>query len=225
MEKSRQELSTADFGEIVRLVRQSVEFHQIPSVSDIANLDRDPFQILISTVISLRTKDEVTAAAARRLFDAAPTPEQMAGLPAERIQELIYPAGFYRNKAESIKKITRIILDDYEGQVPASQAALMKLPGVGLKTANLTLSLGFGLPYICVDIHVHRISNRLGWVRTEKPDDTERELSSVLPQEYWIEINELFVRFGQSICTPVSPWCSKCPLESACPKIGVARHR
>ncbi|MFW6208951.1 MAG: endonuclease III domain-containing protein [Spirochaetota bacterium] len=225
MEQQRQKLSTADFGEIVRRVRQSVEFHQIPSVSDIANLDRDPFQILISTVISLRTKDEVTAAAARRLFDAAPTPQHMAGLPAERIQELIYPAGFYRNKAENIKKITRIILDEYNGQVPPTQAALLKLPGVGLKTANLTLSLGFGLPYICVDIHVHRISNRLGWVRTEKPDDTEHELSRVLPQKYWIEINELFVRFGQSICTPVSPWCSKCPLSSACPKIGVARRR
>ncbi|MFW5711554.1 MAG: endonuclease III domain-containing protein [Spirochaetota bacterium] len=225
MEQQRQKLSTADFGEIVRRVRQSVEFHQIPSVSDIANLDRDPFQILISTVISLRTKDEVTAAAARRLFDAAPTPQHMAGLPAERIQELIYPAGFYRNKAENIKKITRIILDEYNGQVPPTQAALLKLPGVGLKTANLTLSLGFGLPYICVDIHVHRISNRLGWVRTEKPDATEHELSRVLPQKYWIEINELFVRFGQSICTPVSPWCSKCPLSSACPKIGVARRR
>ncbi len=225
MKQQRQELSTADFGEIVQRVRQSVEFHQIPSVSDIANLDRDPFQILISTVISLRTKDEVTAAAARRLFDAAPSPQHMAGLPVERIQELIYPAGFYRNKAANIKKITRIILDEYEGQVPASQDALMKLPGVGLKTANLTLSLGFGLPYICVDIHVHRISNRLGWVHTEKPDDTERELSRVLPQTYWIEINELFVRFGQSICTPVSPWCSRCPLAAACPKIDVSRRR
>lgn len=220
-----QEFNNTDFGEIVRRVKQSVEFHQIPSLSDIANLDRDPYQILISTVISLRTKDEVTAAAARRLFDEAPTPHRMAELPSERIQQLIYPAGFYRNKAENIKKITRIILDEYNGQVPSTQAALMKMPGVGLKTANLTLSLGFGLPYICVDIHVHRISNRLGWVRTEKPDDTERELILVLPQKYWIEINELFVRFGQSICTPVSPWCSKCPLEPACPKIGVPRRR
>ncbi len=225
MEQRKNGLRSTDFGEIVRRVKQSVEFHQIPSVSDIANLERDPYQILISTVISLRTKDEVTAAAARRLFDVAPTPQHMAELPAERIQELIYPAGFYRNKADNIKKITRIILDEYDGQVPSTQEALMKMPGVGLKTANLTLSLGFGLPYICVDIHVHRISNRLGWIRTEKPDDTERELSRVLPQKYWIEINELFVRFGQSICTPVSPWCSKCPLEPACPKIGVARRR
>ena len=225
MEQRKNGLRSTDFGEIVHRIKQSVEFHQIPSVSDIANLERDPYQILISTVISLRTKDEVTAAAARRLFDVAPTPQHMAELPAVRIQELIYPAGFYRNKAENIKKITRIILDEYDGQVPSTQEALMKMPGVGLKTANLTLSLGFGLPYICVDIHVHRISNRLGWVRTEKPDDTERELSRVLPQKYWIEINELFVRFGQSICTPVSPRCSRCPLETACPKIGVTRHR
>ncbi len=214
-----------DYGEIVAHVKKSVEEHQIPSVSDIANLDRDPYQILISTIISLRTKDEVTAAAARRLFDQAPTPQAMEALTTEQIQELIYPAGFYRNKADNIKKITRIILEKHAGTVPASQEELRALPGVGLKTANLTLSLAFALPYICVDIHVHRISNRLGWVKTDKPDETEGELSRVLPQEYWIEINELFVRFGQSVCTPVSPWCSKCPLEASCPKIGVSRQR
>jgi len=214
-----------DYGEIVAHVKKSVEEHQIPSVSDIANLDRDPYQILISTIISLRTKDEVTAAAARRLFDQAPTPQAMEALTTEQIQKLIYPAGFYRNKADNIKKITHIILEKHAGTVPASQEELRALPGVGLKTANLTLSLAFALPYICVDIHVHRISNRLGWVKTDKPDETEGELSRVLPQEYWIEINELFVRFGQSVCTPVSPWCSKCPLEASCPKIGVSRQR
>jgi len=214
-----------DFGEVVSRVHKAVVDHQVPSLFDIAQLDRDPFQILISTIISLRTKDSVTAAAARRLFDEAATPQAMAALPTGRLQELIYPAGFYRNKAENIKKISTIILNEYSGRVPATQAQLLKLPGVGLKTANLTLSLGFQLPYICVDIHVHRISNRIGWVQTEKPDDTERELSLVLPQKYWIEINELFVRFGQSICTPVSPWCSQCPLEASCPKLGVSRHR
>ncbi|MCF7916067.1 MAG: endonuclease III [Spirochaetaceae bacterium] len=214
-----------DFGEVVRRVHKAVVEHQVPSLFDIAQLDRDPYQILVSTIISLRTKDSVTAAAARRLFDEAATPQAMAALPTERLQELIYPAGFYRNKAENIKKISTIILNEYSGRVPATQAELLKLPGVGLKTANLTLSLGFQLPYICVDIHVHRISNRIGWVRTEKPDETEGELSHVLPQKYWIEINELFVRFGQSICTPVSPWCSQCPLEASCPKLGVNRHR
>ena len=214
-----------DYGEVVSRVHKAVVDHQVPSLFDIAQLDRDPFQILISTIISLRTKDAVTAAAARRLFDEAATPQAMSALATERLQELIYPAGFYRSKAENIKKISTIILNQYSGRVPATQAELLKLPGVGLKTANLTLSLGFQLPYICVDIHVHRISNRIGWVQTEKPDDTERELSLVLPQKYWIEINELFVRFGQSICTPVSPWCSQCPLEASCPKLGVSRHR
>jgi len=189
-----------DYGEVVSRVHKAVVDQQVPSLFDIAQLDRDPFQILISTIISLRTKDAVTAAAARRLFDEAATPQAMAALPTGRLQELIYPAGFYRNKAENIKKISTIILNQYSGRVPATQAELLKLPGVGLKTANLTLSLGFQLPYICVDIHVHRISNRIGWVRTEKPDETEGELSLVLPQKYWIEINELFVRFGQSIC-------------------------
>jgi len=214
-----------DFGEVVSRVHKAVVDYQVPSLFDIAQLDRNPFQILVSTIISLRTKDAVTTAAARRLFNEAATPQAMAGLPTEHLQKLIYPAGFYRNKAKNIKAISTIILNEYAGQVPATQAELLKLPGVGLKTANLTLSLGFQLPYICVDIHVHRISNRIGWVQTKKPDDTERELSLVLPQKYWIEINELFVPFGQSICTPVSPWCSKCPLETSCPKLGVNRHR
>lgn len=213
------------YAEIIHRVRKAVEDKQVPSLSQLAELEKDPFQILISTVISLRTKDEVTAKAARRLFDAAPTPEEMVSLTQEKVQELIYPCGFYRVKAENILKITHLLLEKYDGKVPASQKALMALPGVGLKTANLTLSLGFNLPYICVDIHVHRISNRLGWVETERPDETEEALQKVLPQKHWIEINELFVRFGQSICSPQSPWCSKCPLEEACPQIGVKRKR
>jgi endonuclease III len=213
------------FAEIVERVKKSVEENQVPSVSEIAGLSMDPYQILISTVISLRTKDDVTGKAARRLFETAPTPEAMVKLRVEEIRNLIYPAGFYRVKGENIKKISAILIEEHDGRVPPSQEALMKLPGVGLKTANLTLSLGFGLPYICVDIHVHRISNRLGWVRTKTPDETEKVLRNVLPQKHWIEINELFVRFGQSVCTPQSPWCSKCPLREGCPQIDVARSR
>jgi len=213
------------FPEVIGLVSQSVQDNQVPSVSEIAELDNDPYQILISTVLSLRTKDEVTAAAARRLFDIASSPEKMIQLPEQRIQELIYPAGFYRVKSKNILAISHILLEEYGGEVPASQQALMELPGVGLKTANLTLSLGFRLPYICVDTHVHRISNRLGWVQTKTPIETERDLQKVLPEKHWIEINELFVRFGQSVCTPQSPWCSKCPLGPGCPRIGVKRSR
>ncbi|MDY7026858.1 MAG: endonuclease III [Spirochaetota bacterium] len=218
-------MNSLSFAEIFRRVKKCVRDSQIPSVSEIAGIDRDPYQILISTVLSLRTKDNVTAAAARRLFDAAATPEEMIRLPEKRIQELIYPAGFYRVKAQNIRSISQILLETYNGEVPRSQEALMELPGVGLKTANLTLSLGFQLPYICVDTHVHRISNRLGWVETKTPIETERTLQTVLPKKHWIEINELFVRFGQSVCTPQSPRCSECPLQPGCPRIGVQRSR
>jgi endonuclease-3 len=213
------------FAEIVARVKKSVEDNQVPSVSEIAGMSMDPYQILISTVISLRTKDDVTGAATRRLFDAAATPSAMLELGTEKIAELIYPAGFYRVKAENIRRISAILLEKYDGRVPPSQEALMALPGVGLKTANLTLSLGFSLPYICVDIHVHRISNRLGWVSTKNPNETEAALREILPREHWLEINELFVRFGQSVCTPQSPWCSRCPLAEDCPRIGVTRSR
>jgi endonuclease-3 len=218
-------MKSLSFAEIFRRVEKCVRDSQIPSVSEIAGIDRDPYQILISTVLSLRTKDNVTAAAARRLFDAAATPEEMIRLPEKRIQELIYPAGFYRVKAQNIRSISQFLLETYNGEVPRSQEALMELPGVGLKTANLTLSLGFQLPYICVDTHVHRISNRLGWVETKTPIETERTLQTVLPKKHWIEINELFVRFGQSVCTPQSPRCSECPLQPGCPRIGVQRSR
>lgn len=213
------------FAEIFRRIAQSVQESQIPSVSEIAGIDRDPFQILISTVLSLRTKDPVTAAASRRLFDAAGTAREMVKLSEKKIQDLIYPVGFYRVKAKNIITISRTLLEKYDGKVPSSQEALMELPGVGLKTANLTLSLGFELPYICVDTHVHRISNRLGWVETRTPLETEKALQTVLPRKHWLEINELFVRFGQSMCTPQSPWCSKCPLQEGCPRRGVERNR
>lgn len=218
-------MKSLSFAEIFRRVEKCVRDSQIPSVSEIAGIDRDPYQILISTVLSLRTKDTVTAAAARRLFEAAATPGEMIRLPEKRIQELIYPAGFYRVKAQNIRSISQILLETYNGEVPRSQEALMELPGVGLKTANLTLSLGFQLPYICVDTHVHRISNRLGWVETKTPIETERALQTVLPKKHWIEINELFVRFGQSVCTPQSPRCSECPLQPGCPRLGVQRSR
>ena len=206
-------------------VRETVEHHRIPSVSEVAGNGGDPFRILISTVISLRTKDEVTIEASKRLFARAPDPYTMAELDEETIQSLIYPAGFYRVKTKNILDICRILIDSYGGEVPDDREALLALPGVGLKTANLTLSIGYGLPYICVDTHVHRISNRLGWVSTTTPEKTEKALMDILPRRYWIPINELFVRFGQAVCVPVSPRCSICPLEERCPKIGVRKSR
>ena len=186
---------------------------------------RSPFRLLVACVISLRTKDEVTAEASRRLFEIAPTPEALAELEEERIARAIYPAGFYNTKAAQLKEIARIIRDDFDGEVPASEADLLAMKGVGRKTANLVLGLGFGIPAICVDTHVHRISNRLGMVSTKTPEQTERALMEVLPRDLWIPINDLLVTFGQNRCHPTSPRCTGCPLEDLCPRVGVTRSR
>ena len=198
---------------------------EIPSVSQIAREHKDPFRVLISTIISLRTKDDVTMAATERLFAEAAIPTEMAKLKPERIGELIYPAGFYRTKGKNIAEVCRILLEEHGGDVPASLDALLELPGVGRKTANLVLGLGFAIPSICVDTHVHRIANRLGWIETKNPEQTEFALMEILPRDLWIPINELLVRFGQRTCTPTSPWCSRCPVSAACPRIGVGRSR
>jgi len=184
-----------------------------------------PFRILVGCIISLRTKDEVTYPATERLFARAANPAAMARLREETIAKLIYPAGFYRVKAGQIHKICRILERDHGGEVPSTIDALLEFPGVGRKTANLVVTLGFDQPGICVDIHVHRITNRLGWVRTEKPDDTEDVLRRVLPQRFWIPINETLVRHGQTICKPISPFCSKCPVAADCRQAGVTRSR
>ena len=186
---------------------------------------RDPFRLLVACVISLRTKDEVTAQASARLFAVAATPDAVAALPAEHIAKLIFPAGFYNTKARQIRAIANHILSEHEGRVPADLAALLALPGVGRKTANLVLGLGFSIPAICVDTHVHRISNRLGLVATKTPEQTEHALEHALPQRHWIDINDLLVTFGQNVCHPTSPKCSICPLTSRCPRIDVTRHR
>jgi endonuclease-3 len=197
----------------------------LPSVSEVARRRRDPFSILVSTMISLRTKDEVTTRASERLLAAASDPRSLARLPESRIARLIYPAGFYRVKARNIRAAARIILETHGGKVPHRMEELLALPGVGRKTANLVITLGFGLPGICVDTHVHRISNRLGWVRTTGPEKTEEALRESLPRRHWIRINEMLVRFGQAVCTPLSPWCSVCVLRARCPRVGVVRSR
>ena len=185
----------------------------------------DPFRILIGCVISLRTKDEVSYAATDRLFERASSPETMSKVRQATIAKLIYPAGFYNRKAEQIRQISRILVAEYGGRVPDSLESLLKLPGVGRKTANLVVTLGFGKPGICVDVHVHRISNRLGWVETSHPDETEQVLRAILPRRHWIPINETLVRHGQQICKPISPICSICPIEADCPKTAVDRRR
>lgn len=210
---------------IVGSLRENLGSSPLPSVSQIARSSRTPFHILVSTMISLRTKDEVTLAASERLFGSAQTPAEMCALSEDRIAELIYPAGFYRTKAGSIRETCRLLLKRHGGDVPTHLDALVALPGVGRKTANLVLGLGFGIEAICVDTHVHRIANRCGWVVSRNPDETERKLQEVLPRGHWIEINELLVAYGQRVCTPTSPRCSTCVIAWQCKRVGVERSR
>lgn len=217
--------SKASWSEILETIRGYLESGPLPSVSQLAADHRDPFQVLVSTIISLRTKDDVTTAASNRLFAEFPDASALARAPVERVAELIYPAGFYRTKARNLTTIAALLLRHHDGEVPDSEDALLELPGVGRKTANLVLGLGFHIPAICVDTHVHRIPNRLGKIATETPGQTEEALKESLPTAYWIDINGLLVGFGQRVCTPVSPWCSRCPVHDYCRRVGVERSR
>jgi endonuclease-3 len=212
---------------IRELVRRLETFRDECRVTTLAaeEKSRSPFRLLVACVISLRTKDEVTAESSRRLFEIAPDPQSLADLDTESIAKAIYPAGFYNTKAGQLNEIAHILTDRHSGDVPNSEDALLELPGVGRKTANLVLGLGFGIPAICVDTHVHRISNRLGLVTTKTPEKTEKALNDVLPEDLWIPINDLLVTFGQNQCHPTSPRCSTCPLDDLCPRIGVTRFR
>ncbi len=195
------------------------------TLTEVERATRSPFRILVACLISLRTKDAVTHAASRRLFALAATPAELAALEEEVIAEAIYPAGFYRQKAAQLRAIGDILDHRHGGRVPTDEDALLDLPGVGRKTANLVLGLGFGVPAICVDTHVHRISNRLDLVRTKGPTETELALQRILPEDLWIDINDLLVTFGQNRCHPTSPRCTGCPLDDLCPRRGVTRYR
>jgi endonuclease III len=197
-----------------------------PSVTTVAEqYRRDPWAVLVSTILSLRTKDEVTLAASKRLLEKAGTPDELKLLKRERIEKLIYPVGFYRNKAASLKKIAAILLEQYGGKVPSSMEELLGLPGVGRKTANLVLTEAFDLDGLCVDVHVHRISNRCGWLNTKTPEDTEMALREILPRKYWKRINYLLVLYGQKLCRPVSPFCSQCVIKKHCSHNGIVKSR
>lgn len=210
------------------LVSRLEDFRKSCRATTLAEVEREsrsPFQLLVSCIISLRTKDEVTNTASRRLFGLAKTPHALAELGAAEIAQAIYPAGFYRTKAAQLTQLASLICTDHGGHVPANEEDLLRLPGVGRKTANLVLGLGFGVPAICVDTHVHRISNRLGLVSSKSPRQTEVQLQRRLPRDLWIPINDLLVTFGQNRCHPTSPRCSECPVTDLCPRLGVTRHR
>jgi endonuclease-3 len=209
----------------IQILGNSLKYWDLPIVSNLAALHRSPFSILISTVLSSRTKDEVTAGATERLMSKAASPEQMLQLPEEQIAELIYPVGFYKTKAGTILHICWELIDRFGSLVPDTIEKLLTLKGVGRKTANLVVSLAYEKEGICVDTHVHRISNRLGYVRTKTPAQTESALREKLPHRYWIDFNTLLVAFGRKICRPISPLCSQCPIRHLCDRIAVTRSR
>lgn len=208
----------------IQLLRRQASGFRVPIVTEVSNR-QDPYQILISCILSLRTKDRTTTVASERLFKIADTPRKMRAIPAARLAKIIYPVGFYRNKAKAILGVSKRIIDDFCGRVPDTLESLLSLKGVGLKTANLVLGLGFHKPAICVDTHVHRISNRLGWVKTRIPEETEAALRKIIPRHYWIELNTILVTCGQNICVPVSPFCSRCRVRGLCQRRGVTKWR
>lgn len=222
---TRSRAATSRIDRLIASVAKTTGFTPLPAVSRIARDTRDPFRVLVSTALSLRTKDEVTDEAARRLFALAATPKALALLPLRVIERAIYPAGFYRTKARTVRDIARRLVAEYGGRVPDDVDELLSFKGVGRKTATLVVSMAYGKPAICVDTHVHRVSNRLGLVATSTPAKTESALMEILPRKHWIGINELLVRFGQRVCRPISPYCSTCPVRRTCPRIGVGRHR
>ena len=215
------------FDEIFSALKQELRKYNQPIVSrskqDIVDT---PFVTLISCLLSLRTKDEVTEQASRHLLIKYNTPEKLVQLSEQQIASLIYPVGFYKTKAKRIKEISQTLLDKYQGKVPDKFEELLTLKGVGRKTANIVMVYGHKKHgYLPIDTHCHRIPNRLGWIKTKTPEDTEHALKKILPSEYWDDFNDLFVTFGQTICVPISPFCSRCPVEQYCKKVGVSTSR
>lgn len=214
-----------DIHAAVAALRRAVPEWETPLVDAMAARGTTPFRVLAATILSLRTQDRTTAQVTPRLFALADTPEAMLQLSAEQIEQAIYPVGFYRTKARTLLDISHLLIEKYGGRVPDDLDQLLTLPGVGRKTANLVVTAGYGKPGICVDTHVHRITNRWGYVTTRSPDETEMALRAKLPQEYWLEINTLLVSLGQNICHPTSPRCSICPVRTWCDRVGVTRSR
>ena len=219
-------MKAAPVNTVMRRLAKAIDGLDEPAVEKIAkDQQEDPFQVLIATMLSAQTRDPVTAAASARLFRVARTPRTMAKLTAKRIEKLIYPVSFYRHKAVHVKRTCTILVDRFGGRVPSTMEELLTLPGVGRKTANLVLILSFrSLKNICVDTHVHRISNRLGWVRTKSPDETERALYASTDDRWWPYINLYLVTWGQNVCRPVYPRCGACVIREWCPRIGVTRE-
>jgi len=216
-------LNPSELTNVIRVLREIADKYD-PPLAEKENR-RNPFRILVGVLLSSRTKDSTTGSAVARLFEKASTPQAIATMDERRIEELIFPVGFYHTKARNLKATARMLVDEFNSKVPQTIQELLSMPGIGRKSANLVLSVAFGIPAICVDTHVHRITNRWGYVETNDPFHTEMALRKKLPKRYWIEINRLLVIYGQNVCTPLSPYCAKCKIEKYCDKVGVTRSR
>jgi len=209
---------------IISLIRKEFEKLKKPTVRSTSE-KTNPFKTLIACLLSLRTRDENTAKASSSLFKDADTPEKILKLPIKRLEKLIYSSGYYKNKAKSIKHVSKVLIEKYKGKVPSTREELLSIKGIGPKTANIVLSFAYGKNVIPVDTHVHRIPNRLGIVKTKTPEQTEAELMKIIPKKYWKEINTSFILFGKNICVPISPFCSRCPVSRYCKRVRVKRSR
>jgi len=218
-------ITNRQIGTMLQAVRRAISVWEPAVVGKIAEESRDPFRVLISCILSQQTKDHVTGEASERLYRLADRPDTMLAISELQIARAIYPVSFYKTKARTIREACQVLLTQFDGRVPDTIEALLSLNGVGRKTANLVVTVGYRRLGICVDTHVHRISNRWGYVSTTTPDHTEMALRQKLPKRHWISYNDLLVPFGQNLCRPISPFCSRCPIERWCAKVGVAMHR
>ena len=216
--------STVNIAKIIEIITKENKKYKVPIVTEFSK-NGDPFKVLISCLLSLRTKDQVTKDASIRLFNLADTPQKFQNKNVSEIEKLIYPVGFYKVKAKRIIEICDNLISKYDGKVPSEIDELLKLKGVGRKTANLVVTLGYNKLGICVDTHVHRISNRLGYVKTDTPYKTEMELRKILPKKFWKVYNDLLVTYGQNICVPISPKCTICKIRLLCNHVGVKKYR
>ncbi|MBI2105288.1 endonuclease III [Candidatus Woesearchaeota archaeon] len=218
-------MKEVDISKIYSILKKHVKDYKVPVVDLIEIQTNDPFKVLVATILSARTKDETTVKVCERLFSKVKDFKDFDNLKQSEIEELIYPVGFYKTKAKYLKKLPRVLREEFNYKIPSEIDNLIKLPGVGRKTANLVRAVGFRKDGMCVDVHVNRIMNRLGYVKTKNPLETEMALREKLPKKYWEKINYLLVAFGQNLCRPISPYCSKCPIMDYCNQIGVNKKR
>ncbi len=211
---------------VLTLLQKATRTMPLPMANIISReFNKDPYLILIACLLSLRSRDTLTYLVCKKLFAHARTPQQMLALPLTMLEHILHPINFYYKKARLMHSVSKELLERFNGTVPTTEQELLSLYGVGRKTATLVLGIAFDIPAICVDTHVHKITNRLGWVTTHTPEQTEEALKKIVPQAWWIELNRLLVTWGQNVCVPISPFCSKCAIAEYCPRIGVTKHR